>query len=167
MIDGSGVCFLNDGTPTHSSYSYATVEALDVAVVSPNTFPGCSWSVLGNIGSDHLSILIKLDARQSAYKNRKIFWNFKKADWESYTSSVDSEINRNPLTNDIESNWLSLKDIIIRNAKKTIPGDNSGRPINILFINVNHCRICWRRKNIYLGHLVYLLNLQLQPSYRN
>ncbi|GFY35459.1 hypothetical protein TNCV_195521 [Trichonephila clavipes] len=43
MIDDSGFCFLNDGTPTHSSYSYATVEALDVAVVSPNVFPGCNW----------------------------------------------------------------------------------------------------------------------------
>ncbi|GFX92402.1 hypothetical protein TNCV_1706781 [Trichonephila clavipes] len=76
MIDDSGFCFLNDGTPTQLSYNYATVEALDVVVVSTNIFRRCNWSVLGNIRSDHLPILIKLDARPSAYKDRKNVWNF-------------------------------------------------------------------------------------------
>ncbi|GFS63218.1 hypothetical protein TNIN_188531 [Trichonephila inaurata madagascariensis] len=74
MIDD--ICFLNDGTPTHSSFSYATVEALNVAV-SPNIFPECNC-----------------------------------------------EISRNPLTNNVESDWLTLKNITIRNVKKTIPRGN-------------------------------------------
>ncbi|GFX93744.1 copia protein [Trichonephila clavipes] len=91
-----------------------------------------------------------------------------KADWESYASSVDSEINRNPLTNDVESDWLTLKDIIIRNAEMTIPRGNF-RKTKKHFIHESESlqKLLWRRKNIYLGHLVYLLNLQLEPSYRN
>ncbi|GFX86378.1 RNA-directed DNA polymerase from mobile element jockey [Trichonephila clavipes] len=167
MIDDSGVRFLNDGTPTYSSYSYATMEALDVAVVSPNIFSGSNWSVLGNIRSNPLPILIKLDARQSVYKDRKKFWNFKKADWESYSSSADSEINRNPLTKAIESDWLTLKDVIIRNAKKTIPRGNFRKTKKRFIHKSEPLQNLLEEKNIYLGHLVYLLDLQLEPSYRN
>ncbi|GFY52219.1 hypothetical protein TNIN_320921 [Trichonephila inaurata madagascariensis] len=159
MIDDSGFCFLNDGTPTHSSYSYATVEALDIAFVSPNIFPGCKWSVLGNIGSDHLPILIKLDARQPAYKDRKKFWNFKKADWESYASSVDSKINKNPLTNDVEFDWLTLKDIIIRNAKNTIPRGNFRKTKKHFIHKSEPLQNLLEEKRYLLGASVYLLNL--------
>ncbi|GIY22810.1 RNA-directed DNA polymerase from mobile element jockey [Caerostris darwini] len=72
LIDDKGFLFLNDVTPTHSSFSYNTREALDVSFVSPDNSPSCNWSVLDNIGSDHLPVLIEFNKRQSvaySYKN--------------------------------------------------------------------------------------------------
>ncbi|GIY48681.1 RNA-directed DNA polymerase from mobile element jockey [Caerostris darwini] len=81
LIDDKGFLFLNDGTPTHSSFSYDTRETLDVSFVSPDIYPSCNWPVLDHIGSDHLPVLIEINKRQSvAYSNKKR-WNFRRANW--------------------------------------------------------------------------------------
>ncbi|GFT35976.1 RNA-directed DNA polymerase from mobile element jockey [Trichonephila clavipes] len=56
--DDRDLLFLNDGSPTHHSFSYNTAEALDIPLASANVFPLCRWSVLNSIGSDHLPIKI-------------------------------------------------------------------------------------------------------------
>ncbi|GFW74926.1 hypothetical protein TNCV_2677941 [Trichonephila clavipes] len=79
--DDRALFFLNDGSPTHHSFSYNTAEALDIALASADVFPFCRWSVLGNIGSDHLPIKIELKIPRKGILTREMFWNFGKADW--------------------------------------------------------------------------------------
>ncbi|GFY71999.1 RNA-directed DNA polymerase from mobile element jockey [Trichonephila inaurata madagascariensis] len=79
--DDRALIFLNDGSPTHNSFSYNTAEALDIALASADVFPFCRWSVLGNIGSDHLPIKIELKKPWKSILTREMFWNFDKADW--------------------------------------------------------------------------------------
>ncbi|GFW63434.1 hypothetical protein TNCV_401001 [Trichonephila clavipes] len=60
LMDDSAHLALNDGSPTYSSHSYHTEEALDVSIVSSDIFPFFKWTVLQDIGSDHLPILVEL-----------------------------------------------------------------------------------------------------------
>ncbi|GBN02929.1 hypothetical protein AVEN_113338-1 [Araneus ventricosus] len=69
MIDDKGFITLNDGTHTHYSHIYNSKEALDIAFVSPDLGPSCTWKVQENIRSDHLPILIELKKRQSVCVN--------------------------------------------------------------------------------------------------
>ncbi|GFT58791.1 hypothetical protein NPIL_557801 [Nephila pilipes] len=94
LIENDGDCgfiFLNDGTSTHLSYSYNTSDALDVAIVCPNIFSKCDWTVLENIGSDNLPVLIRIEERHRVFQERKYFWNIKKANRESFIFSIDFE----------------------------------------------------------------------------
>ncbi|GFS62221.1 hypothetical protein TNCV_477401 [Trichonephila clavipes] len=64
IIDDKCFSILNDGTATHFSYSYNTKEALDISITSSDLGPSCKWTLLENLGSDHLPILIELKKRQ-------------------------------------------------------------------------------------------------------
>ncbi|GFW68380.1 hypothetical protein TNCV_3617261 [Trichonephila clavipes] len=71
--DDRALIFLSDGSPTHYSFSYNTAEALDIALASAGFFPFCRWSVLGNIGSEHLPIKIELKNPGRAFLQEKCF----------------------------------------------------------------------------------------------
>ncbi|GFX97355.1 hypothetical protein TNCV_1077261 [Trichonephila clavipes] len=71
--DDRALIFLNDGSPTHHSFSYNTADALNIALASADVFPFCRWSVLGNIGSDHLPIKIQLKNPGRAFLQEKCF----------------------------------------------------------------------------------------------
>ncbi|GFV92156.1 hypothetical protein TNCV_1895921 [Trichonephila clavipes] len=70
--DDRALIFLNDGSPTHHSFSYNTAEALDIALESVDVFSFCRWSVLGKIGTKKRSswheICSKIDARTNNSK---------------------------------------------------------------------------------------------------
>ncbi|GFU71261.1 probable RNA-directed DNA polymerase from transposon BS [Trichonephila clavipes] len=77
-MDDSAHLALNDGSPTYSSHSYHTEEALDVSIVSSDIFPFCKWTVLQDIGSDHLPILVELKWKQLTQLVKKIFGTLKR-----------------------------------------------------------------------------------------
>ncbi|GIY19110.1 probable ATP-dependent RNA helicase kurz [Caerostris extrusa] len=72
LIDDKGFLFLNDGTPTHSFSVTILERPLMSPLLAPDIYPNCNWSVLDNIGSDHLTVLIEFNKRQSvAYSKKK------------------------------------------------------------------------------------------------
>ncbi|GFT18598.1 RNA-directed DNA polymerase from mobile element jockey [Trichonephila clavipes] len=115
---------LNDGTHTFISCSYNYSAALDIAINSLELFPQCSWRVLDTTGSDHFPVLICFKRRQKVQIKQNNFWNFKKANWDSYMDSVDQHLTSTPFTNDLEENWTNFKNIILDNAKLYIPRGN-------------------------------------------
>ncbi|XP_054706435.1 uncharacterized protein LOC129216258 [Uloborus diversus] len=121
LADDKSFLFLNDGSPTHSSHSYNTKEALDISIVSPDIYPQCNWTVLSNIGSDHYPILIELDINQKVSRDRRNHWNFRKADWKRYNDLTNSGVFNEPLTNNIDSNWTAFENGIISAAKQSVP----------------------------------------------
>ncbi|GFV69684.1 probable RNA-directed DNA polymerase from transposon X-element [Trichonephila clavipes] len=123
LLDDTESMILNDGTHTFTSYSY-TSAALDIAITSSELFPQCSWRVLDTIGSDHFPVLICFKRRQKVQIKQNNFWNFKKANWDSYMDSVDQNLTSTPFTNDLEENWTNFKNIILDNAKLYIPRGN-------------------------------------------
>lgn len=124
LADDNEFIFLNDGTHTHTSFSYNSSEALDIAMTSAEIFPQCSWSVMDNIGSDHLPILIEFKKKQKIYHNRDYFWNFNKANWSSFRDSVDRELAAALFNDDLNSNWLTFKNTILKHARAYIPRGN-------------------------------------------
>ncbi|GFV41368.1 RNA-directed DNA polymerase from mobile element jockey [Trichonephila clavipes] len=132
-MDDSAHLALNDGSPTYSSHSYHTEEALDVSIVSSDIFPFCKWTVLQDIGSDHLPILVELKWKQMTQLVKKNFWNFKKANWEKYRDTVDRGLLSKPpfecrSIDDLDESWLSFKKIIFKAAGQAIPRGNYKRP---------------------------------------
>ncbi|GFW37310.1 RNA-directed DNA polymerase from mobile element jockey [Trichonephila clavipes] len=121
MVDDKGFVFLNVGSPSHYSHSYNSKEALNVTIVSPDLSPACNWKVHENIGSDHLSILFELNKRQTTYKISNRLWNFKRADWQAYTDRAEKLICAEPLTDNLEIDWLSFKQTIYCAAGYSIP----------------------------------------------
>ncbi|GFY36745.1 probable RNA-directed DNA polymerase from transposon BS [Trichonephila clavipes] len=133
LMDDSAHLALNDGSPTYSSHSYHTEEALDVSIVSSDIFPFCKWTVLQDIGSDHLPILVELKWKQLTQLVKKNFWNFKKANWEKYRDTVDRGLLSKPpfkcrSIDDLDESWLSFKKIIFKAAGQAIPRGNYKRP---------------------------------------
>ncbi|GFV70227.1 RNA-directed DNA polymerase from mobile element jockey [Trichonephila clavipes] len=133
LMDDSAHLALNDGSPTYSSHSYHTEEALDVSIVSSDIFPFCKWTVLQDIGSDHLPILVELKWKQMTQLVKKKFWNFKKANWEKYGDTVDRGLLSKPpiecrSIDDLDESWLSFKKIIFKAAGQAIPRGNYKRP---------------------------------------
>ncbi|GFY10979.1 hypothetical protein TNCV_1125001 [Trichonephila clavipes] len=84
IIDDKYFSILNDGRSTHFSYSYSTKEALDISITSSDLGPSCKWTLLENLGKDHLPILIELKKRQLVPTSNNKQWIFKKADWHYF-----------------------------------------------------------------------------------
>ncbi|GFW73284.1 RNA-directed DNA polymerase from mobile element jockey [Trichonephila clavipes] len=98
-MDDSAHLALNDGSPTYTAHSYHTEEALDVSIVSSDIFPFCKWTVLQDIGSDHLPILVELKWKQMTQLVKKKFWNFKRPIGRSTETQLIVGCSQNLLLN--------------------------------------------------------------------
>ncbi|UYV81392.1 hypothetical protein LAZ67_20001039, partial [Cordylochernes scorpioides] len=122
LFDDNAFMCLNDGNPTHHSYSYNTAQALDISFSSPNIFHKCKWQILKSIGSDHLPILIEISTKTKTSSIKEKFWNFKKANWNLYQQNTNEDFRKAPTRiKDLEQNWISFKNTIIKAAKVSIP----------------------------------------------
>ncbi|UYV84210.1 hypothetical protein LAZ67_X001527 [Cordylochernes scorpioides] len=124
VFDDNAFMCLNDGNPTHHSYSYNTAQALDISFSSPDIFHKCKWQILKSIGSDHLPILIEISTKTKTSSIKEKFWNFKKANWNLYQQNTNKDFRKAPTRiKDLEQNWISFKNTIIKAAKVSIPRD--------------------------------------------
>ncbi|UYV66381.1 hypothetical protein LAZ67_4001499 [Cordylochernes scorpioides] len=125
LFDDNSFMCLNDGNPTHHSYSYNTAQALDISFSSPDIFHKCKWQILKSIGSDHLPILIEISTKTKTSSIKEKFWNFKKANWNLYQQNTNEDFRKAPTRiKDLEQNWISFKNTIIKAAKVSIPRGN-------------------------------------------
>ncbi|UYV61222.1 hypothetical protein LAZ67_1003928, partial [Cordylochernes scorpioides] len=125
LFDDNAFMCLNDGNPTHHSYSYNTAQALDISFSSPDIFHKCKWQILKSIGSDHLPILIEISTKTKTSSIKEKFWNFKKANWNLYQQNTNEDFRKAPTRiKDMEQNWISFKNTIIKAAKVSIPRGN-------------------------------------------
>ncbi|UYV79464.1 hypothetical protein LAZ67_17002713 [Cordylochernes scorpioides] len=125
IFDDNAFMCLNDGNPTHHSYSYNTAQALDISFSSPDIFHKCKWQILKSIGSDHLPILIEISTKTKTSSIKEKFWNFKKANWNLYQKNTNEDFRNAPTRiKDLEQNWISFKNTIIKAAKVSIPRGN-------------------------------------------
>ncbi|GFS40994.1 RNA-directed DNA polymerase from mobile element jockey [Nephila pilipes] len=121
-MDDKEFMMLNDGSPTHSSFSYNTHEALHISITSADNFP--NTSVLDHIGSDQFPILIKFRKRQRVFINRDKFWNFKKPHLDSFREAVDTCLTTEPMTVNLTHSWTIFKKTVLDKARSNIQGIN-------------------------------------------
>ncbi|UYV74124.1 K02A2.6-like [Cordylochernes scorpioides] len=95
---------------------------LDISFSSPDIFHKCKWQILKGNGSDHSPILIELITKTKTSSNKEKFWNFKKANWNLYHQNTNEDFSKAPTRiKDLEQNWISFKNTIIKAAKVSIP----------------------------------------------
>ncbi|UYV77916.1 hypothetical protein LAZ67_15002837, partial [Cordylochernes scorpioides] len=78
IFDDNAFMCLNDGNPTHHSYSYNTAQALDISFSSPDIFHKCKWQILKS-NSYQISSKIKFEIKDKKVekKARKIIHDCK------------------------------------------------------------------------------------------
>lgn len=128
IMDDCALMPLNDGTKTHASFSYNTYDVLDVTAVSSDIYPDCSWTVLHNIGSDHLPILLEIKRRRKKLENTIKFCNFKKADWVNFRSIIDQELSFKLSDRNLDEKWSTFKKTVLQAAKQVIPRGSFKNP---------------------------------------
>ncbi|UYV81183.1 hypothetical protein LAZ67_20000247 [Cordylochernes scorpioides] len=83
----------------------------DIAINIPNT-------------SDLEAQEISTKTKTSSIKEK--FWNFKKANWNLYQQNTNEDFRKAPTRiKDLEQNWISFKNTIIKAAKVSIPRENT------------------------------------------
>ncbi|UYV83389.1 hypothetical protein LAZ67_23000849 [Cordylochernes scorpioides] len=129
--EGGGLAFLiknlyyEDIAINIPNTSDLEAQALDISFSSPEIFHKCKWQILKSIGSDHLPILIEISTKTKTSSIKEKFWNFKKANWNLYQQNTNEDFKKAPTRiKDLEQNWISFKNTIIKAAKVSIPRGN-------------------------------------------
>ena len=115
---GEGTFIKQDGTLSH----------LDIGVASNSLAVKCRWEVLDCCwNSDHLPTQITFaeapDIEDSQFKK----WNFRKADWESFTQQAKEEITEKLLVPSIQESCKLISSSIEKLAENSIP---KTKPVN-------------------------------------
>ena len=114
-----------DSEPTLLHKRHNTTSRPDLTFVSADIQEQTTIRVLDDIGSDHKPTKITIDNGGSTRKQRKTFWNFRKADWKNFSSDLDNDMHQ------IDTNGSQLEDIsnsiesaFLKAASKKIPRGN-------------------------------------------
>ena len=111
-----------DSEPTLLHKRHNTTSRPDLTFVSADILERTTTRVLDDIGSDHKPTLITISNIEKPITKRRTFWNFRKADWKQYTSTVDvgmSQIDINATSIDQTSSMIV--STIMNAAEKSIP----------------------------------------------
>lgn len=119
FLDRNSLCLLNTGQATHLSLPSGTPSAIDMSVCTPTIFSRLTWEVDDDpCGSDHLPIWIRLRGAEPSCRAPR--WDFRRADWPSFTSSA--KLQPLPYPPGCSSLFLDgLNNTIIAAAKASIP----------------------------------------------
>lgn len=117
FVTHSNLSILNDGSATFVSDATGNTSVLDLSLVDPTILPDTSWNVHSDtLGSDHFPICVSYEVNTAGGPTPQRF-NFKKADWGSY--SRDAVINIQG--NNINEKLHSIETSILRAADDNIP----------------------------------------------
>ncbi|UYV79944.1 hypothetical protein LAZ67_18001162 [Cordylochernes scorpioides] len=122
FIDDNNLTIVSHG-PTYISHSYGTLQKLDLTITSPSMQQFIKNSTLKNIRSDHLSLLTEIST-SLLKSSQRLFWNYKKASWNSFKTSIDSLLSKIPLNFSLEDRWKNWKSAVLISAKQNIPRGN-------------------------------------------
>ena len=95
-IDQSNFVVANENLDTRITTTH--LSSPDITLASLNILPYIDWSTKIGLTSDHVPIIIKLKADfEETYTKDRIYVNFAKADWESYTEYTEEKFSNIPL----------------------------------------------------------------------
>jgi len=96
---------------------------IDVSLTSTQLATRCRWMTWNNtMGSDHVPIIITINAEPEKQLFSGPKWKFAKADWITFRRFIDDKVETTEFNND-DVNQLNSKvtDVIIEAAKKSVP----------------------------------------------
>ena len=118
FINKNNLCLYNNKTPTNLHPATGTCTSLDLSICYPTLLLDYEWKVHDDLcGSDHFPIFLNNIASQLEEPITR--WKLTKADWPSFKTLCETEINNTILQADdhIDRFTITLHQI----ATKTIP----------------------------------------------
>lgn len=101
LCDSSNLCLLQDAqsTPTLLHRAHKTLYRPDLTIISADLLNKTHFQVLDDVGSDHKPILSKITSGDRKQLDRKPRWNFRKANWENFRTSLDEKLKHQDTSN--------------------------------------------------------------------
>ena len=130
IIDEDGIV-VNDGSHTRIDTA-GNKSTPDLTIVHSTLADKCNdWKTHDKLISDHLPItfnlLLKQDSKQSRTQMR---WNWKKADWDSFTDNIDGSLPVYSKAFSVTQNYAIFKAVVLRTAHATIGKIKVGQHTN-------------------------------------
>ena len=120
-ISPSNLAVLNEDHPTRLPTNGQPTSP-DVSLASLSLLPNIKWEVKKSLGSDHLPIIITISTSLKISKSiKRTYVNFKKADWEKFTSITEEKFSKEPAPTNIFDAEKTFRRIINKAAKASIP----------------------------------------------
>ena len=112
---------LNEEQPTRLP-TYGQPTSPDISLASLSLLPNIKWEVKKSLGSDHLPIVITISTSLKQSKSiKRTYVNFKKADWEKFTSMTEEKFSTLPAPTNIFNAEKTFRRIIKKASKVSIP----------------------------------------------
>ena len=120
-IGNSNFATINEDSPTRLP-SNGQPTSPDVTLASLSLLPYLSWTTQTELSSDHLPITISLETEiKSIPSENKTFINFRKADWDKFTTLTEDKFSKARPPTDVYSGEKFFRNIINKAANSTIP----------------------------------------------
>jgi hypothetical protein len=124
LIQNSEHIILNSNTPTRlSSNKDQQPTSPDITTISNNLHPQATWKTINQLASDHLPIIITLQAKNTIHRHHKLksYSNYKKANWEKFSEEIELKIAKQNTPKNIHHANKTLVNAIIEADKHNIP----------------------------------------------
>ena len=121
-IIAHGYVVLNTGVGTYQTYR-GSMTHIDVSLASSQLATKCRWATFNNtMGSDHVPIIITINARPERQRIAVPKWKSAEADWNVFRDCINDQINTTDVTDDdVDQLNSKIVDIIRSAAEQSIP----------------------------------------------
>ena len=95
----------------------------DISAISNNLFCYATWETIHDLSSDHLPIKITINTKSKfrATDSKKTYTNYKKANWENFTSEIETALEDTTDPADVHSSNKIITNLILKADKHHIP----------------------------------------------
>jgi len=115
-IIAHGYVVLNTGVGTYQTY-HGSMTHIDVSLASSQLATKCRWATFNNtMGSDHVPIIITINARPERQRITAPKWKSAEADWNVFRDCINDQID-----DDVDQLNSKIVDIIRSAAEQSIP----------------------------------------------
>ncbi|VDI32154.1 Hypothetical predicted protein [Mytilus galloprovincialis] len=123
FLEYKDMVLLNDGTGTRCNPSTLELAPIDLSFCNSSLAMKYTWSVdlTSSYGSDHHVVNINFSHKQILTDDSESVYNYKKADWEAFSSKCNEHLSPDMISDNIEETCSRLTNKILQIAGECIP----------------------------------------------
>ncbi|VDI67364.1 Hypothetical predicted protein [Mytilus galloprovincialis] len=123
FLEYKDIVLLNDGTGTRCNPSTLELAPIDLSFCNSSLASKITWSVdlTSSYGSDHHVVNINFSHKQMQNDETESVYNYKKADWEAFSSKCNEHLSPDMISDNIEETCSRLTNKILQIAGECIP----------------------------------------------
>jgi reverse transcriptase-like protein/retrotransposon-encoded endonuclease len=124
LITNSNLITLNTDNPTRVPMASNQQDTSpDISAISNNLYCHTTWETIQGLSSDHLPIKITVNMKTQfrSEENKKMYTNYKKANWKNFTSEIETALENTTDPTDVHNSNKIITNLIIKADKHNIP----------------------------------------------